>query len=337
MKNTPIICAFVLLVCGLTFTNNIYAGGVPAPAAPDLLVSSDTGISGGDNLTNSLAPAFSISGLTPGATVVLLRNGTPAASGVTAGNTLTLTDTAPILSDGPVGYSARQTVGPNTSAPGPTLTVTFDRTRPAVTVNQDSGQADPTAALPIRYAVVFSEPVQCSPFVIFPPDQCFDFGEFSFAGSTAYVLAGAHQVIGEGESYSIAIGAVRSPGTVVLSFNDARVKDAAGNYNTASTSTDNGVTFQPQRFYGSLKGRVRTAGGGLPHPGMVMRLTDTTTGEVRTATLNPAGYYKFKNIPLWVGVESPFVIEARRKTQLIVEDTFVLEGDDTHNDFVIQY
>ena len=37
--------------------------------------------------------------------------------------------------------------------------VTYDATRPDVTINQAAGQADPTNASPINFTVVFSEPV----------------------------------------------------------------------------------------------------------------------------------------------------------------------------------
>jgi hypothetical protein len=38
-------------------------------------------------------------------------------------------------------------------------TVTYDTTRPTVTINQAAAQADPTNASPINFTVVFSEPV----------------------------------------------------------------------------------------------------------------------------------------------------------------------------------
>jgi hypothetical protein len=96
----------------------------------------------------------------------------------------------------------------------------------------------------------------------------------------------------------------RTPGTVMLSFRAARVTDAAGNSNTASTSTDNMVTFTPQRAFSSLDGRVRKANGGLPNPSLQMWLTDTNTGEGFIAPVTPTGYYRFKNIPMWQGVDS---------------------------------
>jgi hypothetical protein len=62
-----------------------------APVAPDLQSSSDTGISNADNLTNSLAPTFDLSGIPSGATVELLRNGVVVASAYSAnGGTVSL-------------------------------------------------------------------------------------------------------------------------------------------------------------------------------------------------------------------------------------------------------
>ena len=57
--------------------------------------------------------------------------------------------------------TAKDTAG-NTSSPA-SYTWTIDTTAPTVTINQASGQPDPTNVSPINFTVVFSESVPTSP------------------------------------------------------------------------------------------------------------------------------------------------------------------------------
>jgi hypothetical protein len=110
--------------------------------------------------------------------------------------------------------------------------VVFDTGRPTVTINQAPGQADPALTSPINFKVVFSEHV-----------TLFSAAGVSLAGSTANV-AGAHIVVtGSGANYNVAVSGVLSSGTVRASVPASAALDAAGRLNTASTSTDNIVTF----------------------------------------------------------------------------------------------
>jgi hypothetical protein len=105
---------------------------------------------------------------------------------------------------------------------------TIDRTAPTVTINQASGQADPTDRVPINFAVVFSEPVT----------------GFTSADVTLSGMVGATTALvsGSGTTYNVAVSGITSPGTVTASIPAGVVTDAAGNGNVASTSTDNTVT-----------------------------------------------------------------------------------------------
>ncbi len=49
--------------------------------------------------------------------------------------------------------------------------VTYDATPPTVTINQATGQADPTNASPINFTVVFSEPVSGFPSNDIPSER----------------------------------------------------------------------------------------------------------------------------------------------------------------------
>jgi len=109
-----------------------------APNAPDLDAASDTGVSNTDNITADTSPTFTITGVTSGAFVELLRDtnnpvgGSPSVvtSGTAVGSSIQLTD--PSVAAGDYLYTARQTVsGAPTSAQSSALPVTIDTSTPA--------------------------------------------------------------------------------------------------------------------------------------------------------------------------------------------------------------
>lgn len=115
-----------------------------------------------------------------------------------------------------------------TSASSNTVTVT--NIRPSVTVDQATGQADPTNASPVTFTAVFSETV-----------TDFASSKVSIGGTatgTKTVL-----VTGSGPTYTIAVSGMTGSGTVTASIAANTVHDGAGAGNTASTSTDNTVTY----------------------------------------------------------------------------------------------
>jgi hypothetical protein len=115
-------------------------------------------------------------------------------------------------------------------------TVTFDNVPPNVTVNQDGSQADPTNMNPIVFDVQFSE-------------QVVGFGNSSVTlGGTLAAFASYTVSAGAApNSYVVQVTVSGShTGTVTASVAAGAVTDLAGNRNTASTSTDNMVTFDNQ-------------------------------------------------------------------------------------------
>src|SRR5439155_1886546 len=65
-------------------------------------------------------------------------------------------------------------------------------------------------------------------------------------GETSRVTSGAAKTVtvsGSGSSYTAAVSGMTTSGTVVATLAAGVATDAAGNGNTASTSTDNTVTF----------------------------------------------------------------------------------------------
>src|SRR5207247_989679 len=118
----------------------------------------------------------------------------------------------------------------NTASTSTDNSVSFDATPPTVTINQAAGQADPTSASPINFSAVFSEPVS----------------GFSGAGVTISGTAGGTKTVtvsGGPSTYNVAVSGMSSAGTVIATIAAGVATDAAGNRNTASTSTDNSVSF----------------------------------------------------------------------------------------------
>ena len=144
-----------------------------------------------------------------------------AVSGMTTSGTVSVSIAAGVATD---------TAGNVNTASNTDISVTYDVTAPAVTVNQAGGQPDPTNASPVGFTVAFSEPVT----------------GFTSADVTVGGTAGGTKtttVTGNGATYNLAVSGMTTGGTVTASVAGAAASDAAGNGNAASTSTDNTVTY----------------------------------------------------------------------------------------------
>lgn len=109
--------------------------------------------------------------------------------------------------------------------------VTYDSVRPTVTIEQKAGQPDPTNSTPVNFTVTFSESV-----------TGFTSGDINLSASTAPGALAAI-VTGSGSTYNVAVSGMTGNGTVVASIAAGAANDAAANSNTASTSSDNTVTY----------------------------------------------------------------------------------------------
>jgi hypothetical protein len=139
-----------------------------------------------------------------------------------------------ITGDGTLGISiaagtASDKAGNTAPAGGPSTTFTVDNTPPTVTINQATGQADPTNASPINFTAVFSEPT-----------TDFATGDVTLGGTALPTTAA---VTGSGTTYNVAFSGMSASGTVIATIAAGVAHDAAGNANTISTSSDNTVTF----------------------------------------------------------------------------------------------
>jgi ELWxxDGT repeat protein len=107
-----------------------------------------------------------------------------------------------------------------------------DTLSPSVTVDQSYGQEDPTGTLPITFNVVFSETV-----------TGFTSSDVTIGGTASGVVKNVTPVSFAAE-YVITVTDATFGGTIIPSIAAGSCTDMAGNPNTASTSTDNSVTYQ---------------------------------------------------------------------------------------------
>jgi hypothetical protein len=164
-------------------------------------------------------------GGTAGATTMVVSGGgttyNVAVNGMTASGTVfvTITDAAGVDAAG--NLSAASTSTDNT--------VRYDTGAPSVTINQAASQADPTNISPINFTVIFSKPV-----------TGFTSADVVITGTAGATTA---LVTGSGTTYTVAVSGMADTGTIIASIPADRAQDSAGNGNTASTSTDNTVTY----------------------------------------------------------------------------------------------
>lgn len=122
---------------------------------------------------------------------------------------------------------------PNAMATNATTTFNTVDTPPDVTINQASGQTDPTATSPIHFTAVFLEPV-----------TGFVGTDVGLSGTAAATTAVVTEIApNDGTTYDVAVSGMTNDGTVIATVPAASAQDGGGNGNTASTSADNTVTF----------------------------------------------------------------------------------------------
>jgi hypothetical protein len=184
--------------------------------------------------SGTVALTWTTSAHSTGYYVTRVRNSdssTAAACGTTATEPTTgsTCDDLGVL-DGTYHYTVTAVYGSWTATSAPSGTVTVNNTRPGVTVDQAAGQADPINAAPINFAAVFSDTV-----------TDFTSTDVTVAGTAPGTTTVV--VTGSGTTYNIAVSGMTGSGSVSASIAANLVHDAAGAGNTASTSTDNTITY----------------------------------------------------------------------------------------------
>jgi hypothetical protein len=124
---------------------------------------------------------------------------------------------------------------PGYSITGWSLDISLDTRGPSVTINQASasGQADPTTDSPIHFTAVFDEPV-----------TGFTGSDVTLSGTAGATTAVVTETTpNDGTTYDVAVSGMSTSGTVIASILANAAQDAGSNGNSASTSTDDTVTF----------------------------------------------------------------------------------------------
>ncbi|PQV64994.1 Protein of unknown function (DUF3494), partial [Abditibacterium utsteinense] len=184
-----------------------------------------------ENVTDFDASDVRLSGTAPGTlTSTVTGSGTTyeiSVSGMTGSGTVVANVNAGAARDSASNLSAASTSTDNT--------VTFNVIPPPVplnvTIDQAGSQIDPTNVAPIRFSVVFSSAV-----------NDFTAGDVTLSGTAPGTLTST--VTGSGTTYEVAVSGMTGSGTVIANLASGVAQDANGNLNTASTSTDNTVTFK---------------------------------------------------------------------------------------------
>ena len=127
---------------------------------------------------------------------------------------------------------------PNVASTSTDNSVTYDNTAPTVTIDQAAGQADPTIAATVNFAVVFSEPV-----------IGFTASDVTISGTAGATTATVTPVGSDGATYNVAVTGMAHNGTVVISMAPGAAHDQAGNLSLAPTIIDNSVAY-----YGNAPG-----------------------------------------------------------------------------------
>ena len=182
----------------ITFSEPV-TGFTPSVASGDIVIGGVGGVDGNPQAVNSTTYTFDLAPAGQGAVTVSVPFG-----------------------------SALDTAG-NSNSVSNTFSITYDTVSPTVTIEQKTGQADPTSASPINFTVTFNAAVT----------------DFTASDVTLNGTAGATTsvVTGSGTTYNVAVSGMIINGTVIPSIAAGAAHDAASNPNTASTSIDNTVNY----------------------------------------------------------------------------------------------
>ena len=137
-----------------------------------------------------------------------------------------------------------------------------DNTPPSVTINQGSGQGDPTSGSPVVFDVVFSEPV-----------TGFATGDVTLSGTAGATTATVVPLTSS--TYTVNVTGMSVSGTVIASIGVGVAQDAAANPSLASTSTDNTVTWDVPPVDNTPPSVTINQAAGQPDPATTTPITFT--------------------------------------------------------------
>ncbi|MBN1491368.1 MAG: hypothetical protein JXA69_15750 [Phycisphaerae bacterium] len=141
-----------------------------------------------------------------------------------------MTSSGTVIARIPAGVALGVSGNSNAESISTDNVVVYDITPPTVTINQAAGQVDPSNGPVIHFTAFFSESV-----------SGFTNGDVTITGTAGGTKTAV--VTGGGTTYEVAVSGMTSSGTVIVTIVAGGATDIAGNGNTASTSTDNTVSF----------------------------------------------------------------------------------------------
>src|SRR5439155_1600744 len=140
-----------------------------------------------------------------------------------------MTGDGTVIADVTAGAASDTAGNTSTASTSTDHTVTYDTTKPDVTINQEIGRASCRNTAPINFTVVLTESV-----------TGFTGADVAHSGSAGDTTA---NVSGSGATYNVAVSGMTGDGTVIADVTAGAASDTAGNTSTASTSTDHTVTY----------------------------------------------------------------------------------------------
>lgn len=208
---------------------------IQSPRPPDLIALVDSGFSNSDNITNISDLIFDVDGVTPGATVELIRNGTVVATQTAVKSRVTMSDSPP--SNATYQYASREVIGSETSSLSESVSVTIDKLPPPVWIEQGPNQIDPTVQTYCLFRLYYNEGI-----------VGFETSDISFEGSTANL---ANVVVTHSNtpvSDSLRLDNVVGDNQILRANIPAgSVSDLAGNPNIFVSNVDNSVLIDNVR------------------------------------------------------------------------------------------
>jgi hypothetical protein len=224
-----------------------------------------------ETVTGFATGDVTLSGTAGATTATVTGSGTTynvAVSGMTTGGTVIATIAAAVAIDAGGNPNAASTSTDNT------VTYTVTDPPPTVTINQAAAQADPTAASPINFTVVFNETV-----------TGFATGDVTLSGTAGATTA---TVTGSGTTYNVAVSGMTATGTVIATIAAGRAIDAGGNPNAASTSTDNMVQYNQVTCIITCPANITVSNRGSQCGAIVNYPAPVTSGSCGSITSIPA-------------------------------------------------
>ena len=177
------------------------------------------------SVANFATGDVTISGSAGATTAIVTGSGTTyqvAVSGMTTSGTVVVALAAGVAAD---------SNGINNLASN-SVQVTLDSSAPTVTINQAAEQADPTNASTVMFTAVFSKAV-----------SDFTKDDVTVSGTANATTVAVTNPDADNMVYTVTVSGMTSEGTVIVTIPANAAYDIISNGNTASTSTDNTVTY----------------------------------------------------------------------------------------------